>query len=300
MKNFKRHLNKSMIVMLLTASFIFMSSCVFADELIELEFGNEALEEYMTFDLQDGFVYTCLDESIASVEGDVLKAVRFGDTWLEVRNQEGDLLKTIEVIVYFVGDELTPWSPATINKPYLMGYPDKSFKPKNYMTRAELATVFTGLLDLTYESPITYIDTQKSHWGYDAIASVVENNLMKPRLEDEFYPDAFITRQEMALVISNFAKLKNIELIKGDLQIEDVLSNHPNYEAIQQILHVNLMTLKDNFFYPNDFVKREEVIEMVNEMTCLKLDIKSGMRFSDVPIDSLHYRQIHSAIIFTP
>ena len=286
--------------MLFVASFIFMSSFVYADELIELEFGNEALEEYRTYQLEEGYIYESLDEKIVTVKDNIVTANRFGDTKIIVKGNN-EVIREIEVIVYFVGDELTPWSAATINKPYMSGYPDKTFRPKNFITRAEVASIFTELLNLTHDNDVSYMDLNESHWGYEAIQSVVEHNLMSPRTKNEFFPDAYITREEMAFVISKFASLKALDL-SSDVknEIRDITLENIYYSDIHKMVNVNLMTLEDSKFLPESFIRRDEVVKIINEITSRKIVGGSQLKFKDVTMKNDNYLEIYAASKYTP
>jgi len=286
--------------MLFVASFIFMSSFVYADELIELEFGNEALEEYMTYQLDEGYSYESLDEKIVTIKDNIVTAKRFGDTKIIVK-ENNEVIREIEVIVYFVGDELTPWSAATINKPYISGYPDKTFRPKNFITRAEVASIFSELLNLTHENTVSYVDLNESHWGYEAIQNVVEYDLMSPRTKDEFFPDAYITREEMAFVISKFASLKALDL-SSDVknEIRDITLENIYYSDIHKMVNVNLMTLEDSKFLPESFIRRDEVVKIINEITSRKIVLVSQLKFKDVTTENESYLEINAASKYTP
>ncbi|MBI9013634.1 MAG: S-layer homology domain-containing protein [Clostridiales bacterium] len=286
--------------MLFLASLIFMSSFVYADELIELEFGNEALDEYKTYPLEEGYVYESLDEKIVTIKENLLIANRFGDTKLIVK-QNDEIIKEIEVVVYFVGDELTPWSAATINRPYISGYPDKTFRPKNFMTRAEVATVFAELLQLEHHDTVSFMDLNESHWGYESIQSVIEQEVMLPRSKDEFFPDAYITRAEMATIICKFAYMKSLEL-SGDIktEISDINVDDVFYLDVHKMINVHLMTLEGSKFLPEAFIKREDVIRMINEITCRKIESISQQNFLDVTMKNDNYLQIYAASKYTP
>jgi len=277
-----------------------MSSFVYADELIELEFGNEALEEYMTYQLDEGYSYESLDEKIVTIKDNIVTAKRFGDTKIIVK-ENNEVIREIEVIVYFVGDELTPWSAATINKPYISGYPDKTFRPKNFITRAEVASIFSELLNLTHENTVSYVDLNESHWGYEAIQNVVEYDLMSPRTKDEFFPDAYITREEMAFVISKFASLKALDL-SSDVknEIRDITLENIYYSDIHKMVNVNLMTLEDSKFLPESFIRRDEVVKIINEITSRKIVLVSQLKFKDVTTENESYLEINAASKYTP
>ncbi len=73
----------------------------FADDVIELEVGSGALDEYKSFTL-DSNDYKSEDSEVAYIEGNKLIAKEVGETYIVNDNNK------IKVIVYYVGDELVP------------------------------------------------------------------------------------------------------------------------------------------------------------------------------------------------
>ncbi len=79
-----------------------------------------------------------------------------------------------------------------------MGYPDGTFKPNRYITRAEAAAIFFNLLKLKPKYPITptFRDTDKKHWAYGVIEAVVEAGIISGYPDRTYRPDKPITRAE--------------------------------------------------------------------------------------------------------
>jgi hypothetical protein len=71
------------------------------------------------------------------------------------------------------------WAVGYINsaavKGWVTGYPDGTFRPEAYLTRAEIVTVINRMLDRMIEArdipawAPTYTDISEAHWGYTAI-----------------------------------------------------------------------------------------------------------------------------------
>ncbi|WP_308534129.1 S-layer homology domain-containing protein [uncultured Peptoniphilus sp.] len=81
------------------------------------------------------------------------------------------------------------WAEEAINQGYgngiLTGYPDKSFKPDNTITRAETIIIINALynrhpdkdyIDANQEQITKYIDLNKSHWAYYEIMEASESH----------------------------------------------------------------------------------------------------------------------------
>jgi hypothetical protein len=274
---------------MLIASVFVMSSFVYADNPIELEFGNEALEEYMTYTLEEGLEYEVADDEIIEVIDNTLIAKRFGDSILYVK-ENNTILKEIEVIVYFVGNELTPFSAITVNKPYLSGYPDGTFKPKNFITRAELSCILEELITLDQITSKEYPDLLNTHWSYGLMNQAFEYGFLKP-IGDEAYPDGYVTRLEIAEFVESYINYKQLELDPMDHQeIVDTDLSGP-----QLCVATNLMILEDGKFIPDGFIRREEVVKIINKITSRNLETEAPNQFSDVLITDIYYRDIHAS-----
>ena len=276
MNKLMENMAKRLLQLLIIASVFAMFSFVFADEVIELEYGNEAYEEFLSYKLEEGFVYEVSDDRILEIRDNVLYANRFGDAKLIVNDLNGKFIKEIEVIVYFVGNELTPFSAATINRPYLSGYPDGSFKPQSYMTRAELAAILSELMPLQSNEDNIFIDLDDTHWGKQYLMKAVENGFIEPISEDEISPEAYITKKMMAQVIYKYSEYNQLELMIDEVALVDT-SNPVIYHAVNS----GAMKVFSDSFEPELFLKREEVVRIINYMTSRKVDM-APQYFTDV------------------
>jgi len=276
MNKLMENMAKRLLQLLIIASVFAMFSFVFADEVIELEYGNEAYEEFLSYELEEGYVYEVSNERILEIKDNVLYANRFGDAKLIVKDLNGKFIKEIEVIVYFVGNELTPFSAATINQPYLSGYPDGSFKPQNYMTRAELAAILSELMPLQSNEDNIFIDLDDTHWGKQYLMKAVENGFIEPISEDEISPEAYITKKMMAQVIYKYSEYNQLELMIDEVALVDT-SNPVIYHAVNS----GAMKVFSDSFEPELFLKREEVVRIINYMTSRKVDM-APQYFTDV------------------
>jgi hypothetical protein len=93
-----------------------------------------------------------------------------------------------------------------VNLGAINGYPDGSFKPNNRITRAEFAAVLVKAFKLTMVKGQTFTDTE-SHWAKDYIGAAAENGVVKGYDTGAFGPDDLITREQMAVMVVQAAKL---------------------------------------------------------------------------------------------
>lgn len=147
MKNKRRQL-KNLIKPLFLGVLFFMSSFVFAEEIIELEYGDDALESYKSYLLEPADAYISEDPSIVTVnEEGLLIATDYGETYVHTL-EKGQIKNTYLVIVYFVQDQKTPFGPTLDMHPFIKGYPDGSFKPDQAITYGEYVAMVSRLLDI--------------------------------------------------------------------------------------------------------------------------------------------------------
>lgn len=295
MKKKNRWITRISQLLILVAG-IFMCSFVFAEDLIELEFGYEALEEYKTFQLDPERIYRSADESVITIdEYGLVTAEHFGNTEIYVLDGE-NIVETIEVIVYLVGDEPVPWGSVKVSKSYITGYPGQKFKPKNYITRAEVATMFSKILEIEQKETVLYIDLLESHWGYTFIQSMVSHGLMAARNEDEFFPDAYLTKREFTEIICNYANYQGFELNDDPIEsILDVMFTDENFREIHKLVNARVFTLDENMFKPDDFIRRDEAVAIINGIIDQKGIGHINKTFIDVEITNMYYHEIHSA-----
>lgn len=245
-------------LILFFVSVLGMCSFVFADT-IELEFGYDALEEYKTYQLPDG-EYISGDETIISIdEHGLVTAEHFGDTTISVIS-EGEIIETIQVIVYLVGDEPVPWGSVAMKRPYVSGYPSGEFKAEQYITRAEAASIFYNLLNEEDKG-------QQGYWAENAIEFVLESQMMTNRSEG-FSANSYLTKGELAIMISSYADQKELVLNpEPSIMMPDVPFTSPYFTAVHEAINARLFDVAEGHFYPEAYLTRGEVISLINVMT---------------------------------
>ena len=102
------------------------------------------------------------------------------------------------------------WAESTIknfvSKGYVGGYSDGTFKPNNSITRAEFVAILNNYFGLTKSSGKVFNDT-KTHWAKASIDIAVTNGVCSGATSTEFKPNDPITREQVAVMLSNYKKL---------------------------------------------------------------------------------------------
>jgi hypothetical protein len=103
---------------------------------------------------------------------------------------------------------------------YINGYPDGTFKPDSFMTKAEFTTALIGCLDITPSTPTknSFSDT-KTHWARKYIEEAVARGILVPsESPNGFGPDQDILRSQATAMIVRALALK---ASSGTIQFTD-------------------------------------------------------------------------------
>ena len=169
------------------------------------------------------------------------------------------------------------WAREIINviadKNIVNGYEDNTFKPNNSITRAEFLTILynSGLADTAdIDSDISFADVTGNEWYYDYIKWGVENNLIVGYDDNTFRGNNIISRQEMAVVISKFIELSDINLDESEAVVFADADNIAPWakEYVDSISAYGIVKGDNNNCYlPNKDLTRAETAVIINQLT---------------------------------
>ena len=156
------------------------------------------------------------------------------------------------------------WAKDVINdfasKGYTKGYDDGTFRPEDYITRGEFVSIFNRVFGLTKTSGIVFDDTA-NHWAEDQIDIAVTNGVAKGMSNTEFKPDEYITREQVAMMISNYKKLSDTNHDKVQ-QFNDT-ENISTWaiDAVEGIVENGYMIgYPDDIFKPLENISRAQAV----------------------------------------
>jgi hypothetical protein len=106
-----------------------------------------------------------------------------------------------------------------VQKGWVQGYPDNTFKPGKDVSRAEAITILAKFDQLKTDKKTTlskFYDITAIHWAFDSINLAKEAGWLEYIKEKDFYPNRGVSRAEAAHVLSktSFGKAKIAELLK--------------------------------------------------------------------------------------
>jgi hypothetical protein len=112
-----------------------------------------------------------------------------------------------------------PYISMAVERKYITGYPDGTFRPNERITRAEAASIlarFSGLYLKPKVEARVFPDVPRDHWASPAIAATKEVGFFTYLSGKSFGPNLYLTRAEAAELISKIplVKRKIQELLK--------------------------------------------------------------------------------------
>ena len=84
---------------------------------------------------------------------------------------------------------------------YVKGYEDGSFRPEQYITRAEFATMATRYAMLEQNKDLSFVDVN-GHWAEEYINKAANAGWVKGYEDGSFGPEQYITRAEVMTIIN--------------------------------------------------------------------------------------------------
>lgn len=149
------------------------------------------------------------------------------------------------------------------------GYPDKTFRPENTVTRGQAAIMIArGLkLDVSNVGAVSYEDIKDA--SIKEIAAVTKAGIMKGT-NGKFEPNKPLTRAQMATILTNAFKLKG----DGSTIFTDVAKDHYAYEAIDAIVSNKIATgLEDGSFKPEEATTRAQFVVFLSSALNKQTDV---------------------------
>ena len=150
---------------------------------------------------------------------------------------------------------------------YIVGYPDKTVRPQNGITRAEVATIFFRLLtDETRNANSTksnsYSDVAAGAWYNHAVSTLSAMGIVKGDSHGKFNPNAPITRAEFAAIAARFDDKANTTTA----DFSDIASHWAKNEISAASNNGWITGYPDGTFRPDNKITRAEAMTLVNRV----------------------------------
>jgi len=194
---------------------------------------------------------------------------------------------------------------------YISGYEDNTFRGENFVTREEMATMFTRVLTydvkeykkdadgvivvdennkrvpVYYEAsdfPVpSFKDIDSDHWSYVYVERANQLGWFEADADGNFNPQVAIERGEIPVIMLMVWENEQMPVDKnGNHYIADVPTTHKNFDAIQAFYNMKIVGgFSDSTFRPNDQTTRNEIVIMINNIINRKENVLEKVEFTD-------------------
>lgn len=117
-----------------------------------------------------------------------------------------------------------------VNAEYMVGKSDTEFAPNDKLTRAEMATVLSRLVEGTQGGSNVFKDIKGDEWYAQNIISMSSKGLIKGYEDKTFKPKNNITRAETMAILARMAKENNT--YKKPQNVDQVLSAYKDNQSV--------------------------------------------------------------------
>lgn len=261
-------------------------------QLVELEIGDGANEEEKSFKLNadiDGgslsdISWSTSDSEIATVDqSGLVTSVNEGNAIITARHNPSGEEVSVEVVVFLVEEEEVPLGSIEFYDPYVVGYPNGSFGPSRYVTRAELATMVAKILNMNvnHYGEQYYSDATIDHWAYPYVQAMSRKGIWNIERGGVFLPDEKVTFNEIVTLMFECVNEESI-VVGYDEKVEILLS--------KQIL--NAFDVTRNV---DSHIERKDVVVMLNRMILRPEVAVDSSMYNDISQTMQEYGHIMSA-----
>ncbi|WP_219641102.1 Ig-like domain-containing protein [Cohnella sp. CFH 77786] len=177
---------------------------------------------------------------------------------------------------------------------YILGYPDGKFHPERTLTRAELAAIIARLINGggTNEKA-NYADVPANHWASGYIRIVTDNGIFTGFDDGTFRPDIPVTREQIAIVMVKYLKLKTPAPIRSNFA--DAQGRWSS-SAVEALFRNGLITgYPEGTFKPGNSILRTEAVTLINRLLFRGPLTNVAPSFPDVQADHWAFGQVEEA-----
>jgi len=182
---------------------------------------------------------------------------------------------------------------------YIIGYPDKTVRPENNISREEVVTIFYRLLtddarNAIFAKTCDYPDVIDGFWSTNAISTLTNGGYIEGYEDGTFAPHAAITRAEFVTIASRFFDQDAVEAATySDIEGHWAAKYIAVAEDNQWITGDG-----DGKFRPDDAITRAEAMAIVNRMLNRHVDadhILPVQDWIDNPSSAWYYYEVLEA-----
>ncbi|WP_261303790.1 S-layer homology domain-containing protein [Paenibacillus andongensis] len=197
-----------------------------------------------------------------------------GKTEITIKSPHNSMYTLVKLSKAF-SDISTHWAKADIemlaSKFVVQGMNETTFAPDQHVTRAQFAAMLVSSLALNTDSKsVVFRDVKAEDWFSDAVNTAAKLGLVEGNSAEEFAPNANISREQMAMMISRALKLsgKAVQSTTSQEKLSrftdsNAISNWAK-SAVAQTIEANIVNgLTDQSFSPKENATRAQATVML-------------------------------------
>lgn len=154
----------------------------------------------------------------------------------------------------------------------LHGYPDKTFRPDQSITRAELAKILAVTFNLKSSSGRTFSDTA-GHWAKEYAGALAEKKIITAE-DGAFHPERPVTREEAVGMLTRLLNIKHPEeeyTLKLTPSFTDITDESQAFAEIELASRLGLLPgYYQEEFNPSYLASRADIAWMISRLREIK------------------------------
>lgn len=181
------------------------------------------------------------------------------------------------------------------------GYEDGTFRPDGQLTRAEFVKIVNGVFHYQETGEdVTAFDDIAGHWAQGQIAIAQQNGYIGGVGYIEgvgnhcFAPDATLTREQVAVILSRILKLENV--FQMNLVLQDAVSDWAKAD-VEKAIVCGIFALEDhNTFRATEPITRAEMCQVLAPYTQSvaivqgqQKQVQEALQEASTALKTLHY-----------
>lgn len=148
----------------------------------------------------------------------------------------------------------------------IKGYSDGTFRPDDYITRAELITIVNRLLKNNEKSYKYIPDVSSADWYSEEVRKAIYSGIVQGNSEGMIRPNDYITREEAVLILGR-AFVENLPVYNtfsySDINEISAWAN-PEYYTFIKLGYIS--GYSDNTVRPKANITRAEIVKIINNI----------------------------------
>lgn len=156
------------------------------------------------------------------------------------------------------------------NKGWMKGTSSIKFSPDGKLTRAQAVVTLVRAMDLegqVVNEKNSFPDVSKNHWAYKEIQIAKETEIIKGMENGKFYPNDYITREQMTALIS---RIIDYDTSKIDYKnsFSDIDTSRWSYKSIMEMNSLGVFEGYNNgLFMPQEKITRAQMAAVMTRIS---------------------------------